>query len=239
MGWVKKVQNKCIDWASRNPLIFKYLSYSLNVLAVVIFVLWLLKKQIPKLTGIELEALFAVLSGAGVTLNQFNRKLYENSEYSPAEVLALGYVNNFLMPVIVQLKKRGETNPIICLYKPRKISELEDSNIENSEAELKNRNYTLDNINLDLKPVRARDILIIQKNATIKCYFDFPSTLLSLIDYIDYKIESKPNTSVIAIKTELEEILIKEFYSKLKFLLKQKKIRNNIKFCDNKLKIFK
>lgn len=235
---MKKFQNHLLDLAVNNIKIFTYLSYLLNTIAAVIIVFWFLKKSIPKLENYDLEALVTIVSFFAVTLNQLNRKLFERTEYSPADVLALGYVNNFLLPVITQLKEDGIKNPSLCIYKPSKINELEASNIDVIKAELRNKNYLLQEVKLNLKQARARDILTIQKNENKQIYFDFPNTLLSLLNYIDYKAESKPNTSPDKLKTELGIGLITKFYKKVEELAKEKRIYVNIKFCDADLNLF-
>lgn len=235
---MKKLQNYLLDLAVNNIKIFTYLSYLLNGIAAIIIVFWLLKKTIPRFENIELEALVTIVSFFAVTLNQLNRKLFERTEYSPADVLALGYVNNFLLPVITQLKEDGIKNPSLCIYKPNKINELEASNIDVIKAELRNKNYMLQEVKLNLKQARARDILTIQKNENKQIYFDFPNTLLSLLNYIDYKAESKANTSPDLLKTELGISLINKFYQKVEELAKEKRIYINIKFCDAGLNLF-
>lgn len=235
---MNKLQNYILELAISHIKIFTYFSYILNFLTATIILFWLLKKSIPNLEHIDLEALVTIVSFLAVTLNQLNRKLFEKTEYSPADVLALGYVNNFLVPVITQLKEDGIKKPSLCIYKPYKINELEGSNIDAIKAELRNKEYSLVEVKLNLKQARARDILTIQKNDSNQIYFDFPNTLLSLISYIDYKAESKANTSTDKIKTELGVNLIFEFYKKIEELAKEKRIYKNIKFCTADLKQF-
>jgi hypothetical protein len=235
---MKKLQNHLLDLAINNIKIFTYLSYILNVTTAIIIIFWLLKKTIPYFETIDLEALVTIVSFIAVTFNQLNRKLFERTEYSPAYVLALGYVNNFLLPVITQLKEDGIKNPSLCIYKPNKINELEANNIDIIKAELRNNSYLVQEVKLNLKQARARDILIIQKNQNKQIYFDFPNTLLSLLDYIDYKAESKANTSPDKLKTELGISLITEFYKKVEELSKEKRINSNIKFCNCDLNLF-
>jgi hypothetical protein len=235
---MKKLQNYLLELAVSHIKIFTYLSYFLNLLTGVIIIFWLLKKTIPKFENIELEALVTIVSFFAVTLNQLNRKLFEKTEYSPSEVLALGYVNHFILPVITQLKENGVKNPTLCIYKPNKINDLESSNIDAIKAEIKNKKYSLEEIKLNLKHARARDILYVQKNKGNQVYFDFPNTLLSLIDYIDYKVLSKANTSAYDIKNELGLKLISEFYKKVEELTNEKGFSKNIKFCKADLNIF-
>lgn len=235
---MRKIQNYFLELAINNILVFKYCSYILNIFAGIIIICWLLKKTIPQFGDIELEALVTILSILAVSLNQLNRKLFEKVEYSPADVLALGYVNHFILPVITQLKENGVKAPIVCIYKPKKINDLEPGNIDAIKAELKNKKYSLEEIKLDLKHSRARDILNIQKSKSKQVYFDFPNTLLSLISYIDYKVDSKANSSSDKIKAELGYQLISEFYIKVEELANEKGFAKNIKFCNADLKIF-
>lgn len=235
---MKKLQNNLLNFAANNIKFFTLLSYFLNAITAIIIVFWLLKKTIPYFENFDLEALVTIVSFFAVALNQINRKLFERTEYSPADVLALGYVNNFLLPVITQLKEDGIKNPSLCVYKPGKINELEASNIDVIKAELRNKNYLLQEVKLNLRQARARDILTIQKNENKQIYFDFPNTLLSLLNYIDYKAESKANTCSDKLKIELGISLITKFYSKVEELAKEKRIHKNIKFCDGDLNLF-
>lgn len=242
---IKWCQNWLLDLATNYIKVFTYMSYILNFIGAIVIILWLFKdiihiEEINPVIGtlrkLDLEALFTIITSLALIFNQLNRKLYERTEYSPADVLALGYVNNFLLPVITQLKEDGVKNPIIGIYKPTKINELEANNIDLIKAELRNKKYVLQEVNLNLKQARARDILTIQKNKTNQIYFDFPNTLLSLINYIDYKSESKANSSSEKLKAELGEKLITQFYNKIAELTKAKRI--NIKFCDSELDLF-
>ncbi len=235
---MKKVQNFLLDLALNNIKKFTYLSYIVNFLTVIVIVYWLLKKTIPQIGDVDLEALVTILSFVAVFLNQLNRKLFEKVEYSPADVLALGYVNNFLVPALSQLKQNGVRAPNICIYRPAKINELEPANIDNLKADLTNKNYSVIEIKLDLKQNRARDILNIYKNKRQQTYFDFPTTLLSLLLYIDYKADSKANFSADKMKAELGHRLLSEFYFKVDELAKDKRIENNIRYCDFNLEIF-
>lgn len=235
---MKKVQNFLLDLALDNIKKFTYLSYIVNILTGIVIIYWLLKKTIPQIGDVDLEALVTILSIFAASLNQLNRKLFEKIEYSPADVLALGYVNNFLVPALTQLKQNGVKTPNICIYRSAKINELEPANIDNLKADLKNRNYFITEIKLNLKQNRARDILNIHKNKKQQTYFDFPTTLLSLLLYIDYKADSKANFSADKMKAELGDRLLSEFYFKVDELAKDKRIENNISYCDFNMEIF-
>lgn len=235
---MKKIEITILKLAEQNLKLLKYSSYILNCFALIVLILWLLKLKVDYFANIELEALVVILSGSVVSLNQINRKLLEKIDYSPADALAFGYVNNFLLPAITQLKENGEVKPVLFIYKPEKISELIPSNIDIIKAELRNKSYSLGEINLAPKSARSRDVLTIQKNPDKQVYFDFPNTLLSLLNYIDYKIESKENNSNKSEKEELGKKLISEFYKRVNDLAVEKRINNNLKYCDSKMKLF-
>ncbi len=235
---MRKIETFILGLATQYLKLLRYLSYALNVLAGLTLFVWLLKIKVTRLENIELEALFAILSGVAVFLNQIYRRLFEETEYSPADALAFGYVNNFLLPVITQLKENGESNPVLYVYKPERINELLASNIDIIKAELKNKSYTLAEVNLNLKQARARDILTVQKSSDKQVYFDFPNTLLSLLNYIDYKIDSKANHSCDNVKVELGSKLISEFYEKVNELVVENRLAKSVKYCDANLKLF-
>ena len=185
--------------------------------------------------AIDLEALFVLLTTVAVFLNQLHRWLLAEAEYSPAYALALGYVNNFIEPAITQLIEDGINRPLLYIYKPEGISELYKPNIDRVKATIKNNSFELNELQLELKHGRARDILTIQKSKTKLIYFDFPNTLLSLSAYIDFKIESKANQSTDTEKKEFTKLLLSKFYNKVDELLKEKNIQNNIKYCNKNL----
>jgi hypothetical protein len=231
-----------LEWFKTNSGATKGISYILNTFSILILLLWIIKSQVEEFFNIkfliDIEAVFALISVFSVSLNHLLRKLLEDAEYSPAYALATGYVNNFVFPVITQLKEDGVKNPKLCIYKPKHFDELTSGNIDRVKAELKNKNYALEEVNLKLKHARARDILILNKMSKVHAYFDFPNTLLSLFAYVDYKIGSRPNTSLEEKKKKLISELIEEFYSKLTVLIEEKNLTRNIIYCDDTLNAF-
>jgi nucleotide-binding STING sensor domain-containing protein len=173
---------------------------------------------------------------AYIATEWYNKKV-EDAEYSPAYALAYGYVNNFLFPAITQILENDTETPKLCIYRPNDLEDLYPENIDRIKAEIKNRSFSINEIQLDLKQGRARDILTIEKSSLMRLYFDFPNTLTSLVGYVDYKVESVKNESVEQKKKELGDKLIKSFFSKLEELVKQKKFEQYIDYCDTQLNI--
>jgi hypothetical protein len=202
-------------------------------------VIWAFKSWIEKKFNItfiiDLEALLAITSLLTIGVNRILGKLLEEIEYSPAYALALGYFNNFILPVITQLKENGVINPKLCIYRPNHFDELSSINIDLIKAELVNKKYELVEINLKLKGARARDVLSLNKKSKLQTYFDFPNTLLSLYSYVDFKIGSSENSSIDEKKNKLIGRLIEQFYIKINELIKNNNLTNNITFKDNKL----
>lgn len=230
------MKRKAISFLVKNSNVIKFLSVILNVVASVALIMWLLNKDITIYKwSLDKEALFVILTSVAVLLNQFHKWLLTEAEYSPAYALALGYVNNFIEPVIAQLIEDGIKTPLIYIYRPKTISELYKTNIDKTKATIKNMQFDLTELQLNLKHGRARDILTIQKSKTKKIFFDFPNTLLSLSAYIDYKTSSGANQFNDKEKVKLTEELFEKFYSKINDLTKEKNLEEYIKYCDKKL----
>lgn len=216
----------------------KWGSWVVNTLAFLSLVFWLFKIPI-RIIGVEFdqEPVLVGLSLLFAFLNQSHRWLLNESEYSPAYALASGYVDNFLSPVITQLLEDGEKKPVIYVYKPKQISELFKNNVDRVKAEIKNNNFELSEINLSLKHARARDILVVEKSKTKKVYFDFPNTLLSLLNYVDYKVSSPDHSSSDKAKEKLTNDLVASFYDKVDELLSKVNMQSYVKYCDNELNL--
>jgi hypothetical protein len=227
---------RILSFLVKNSTLIRYLSIILNIVASVALVLWLFNKDII-IYGwtLDKEALFVILTCVAALLNQFHKWLLKEAEYSPAYALALGYVNNFIEPVITQLLEDGIKKPLIYVYQPKSISELYKSNIDKTKATIKNMEFDLTELQLNLKHGRARDILTIQKSKTKKVFFDFPNTLLSLSAYIDYKISSGANEFNDKEKLKFTEELFKKFYFKVNELVIEKNLKEYIKYCDKSL----
>lgn len=213
--------------------VIKWISWGVNILAVVVLGYWVSGTCIVIYSiTLDQEPLLAALTMLFALLNQVHQWLFVESEYSPAQALALGYVSNFLSPLITQLVEDGERNPTIYIYKPKQLMELEKDNLDRMKAEIKNKNFELNEVNMKLKNARARDILTIQKSKRNKVFFDFPNTLTSLVSYIDYKVRSNEDTTS---KKMLTQHLIDEFYETLDELANEYSIAKHLKYCDSNL----
>lgn len=216
----------------------KWGSWAVNVLAATALVFWLC--NIPIIANgstFEQEPVLVGLTMLAAVLNQIHRWLLQEAEFSPAVALACGYVNNFLSPVITQLKENGNRSPIIYVYKPAAFRELTPNNVDRIKADICNQKFELDKVDLTLKHGRARDVMIIQKSKTKMVYFDLPNTLLSLVDYVDYKVGSRPDSSAEKAKEKLTKELIATFYERVDALLEQEGIQDNVQYCDKELKL--
>lgn len=235
---MKQLGIKIGKWLLPHRKIIKWISRIINILGLIVLVLWITNKSITLLgTSFEHEPLFVGFTVLFAILNQAHRWLLNESEFSPAYALAFGYFNDFLLPVITQLKEGGNKSPIIYVYKPEIINELYKENVDKVKAEIKNMSFILTELNLSLKHGRARDVLLVQRSKTKKVYFDFPNTLTSIIPYVDYKIKSRENSCANETKQKLIKDLIDKFYKKLQELIEEGNINENIIYCDKHLNL--
>lgn len=233
---MRKFRSRFIEYLIGKRKVIKYISWISNVGAILVLILWCLKKNIALAgTTYDHEPIFVVLTGIFAGLNQLHQWLLEESEYSPAHALAVGYVKNFISPTITQLMQDGTKNPIIYVYRPKCITELYSGNISRVRSKLKQNSFTLMDINLSSQSARARDIILIEKSSTKKVYFDFPNTLTSLVSYVDYRIGSNQNSNSEKKKDEFTEELIEKFFTKVDELLTKENIQGNIRYCDQTL----
>ncbi len=169
-------------------------------------------------------------------LNEFGSRL-EEEEYSLAYALAYGYVNNFVEPLLSELMRVSADEgkaPVLLIYIPEKLAELEPRNIDRVIAKIRMRNMKDEVVNLQFKEGRARDILTVS-SGTDRMYFDFPNTLLSLNSLIDFKVESRKNNFSEAEKLRMGRENIQRFRSVVGQLLEQKDLQNYVRFVDRNL----
>lgn len=235
---MNQIGTKIGKWLLPYKKAIKWISRIVNILGLIVLALWVSCTSI-KFFDVEVdhEPLFVMFTVIYALLNQVYRWLLNESEYSPAYALAAGYFNNFISPVVTQLKEDGIKTPVIYIYKPEVINELFKENVDRIKAEIRNNSFELSEINLSLKHGRARDVLQVQKSKTKSVYFDFPNTLTSIIPYVDYKVNSRENNTSEEAKRKLIEELIGKFYDKLDELIKIENISYNIKYCDKKIKL--
>ena len=169
-------------------------------------------------------------------LNEFGSRL-EEEEYSLAYALAYGYVNNFVEPLLSELLRISADEgkpPVLLIYMPGKLAELEPRNIERVLAKLRLRNVKEEVVNLQFKEGRARDILTVSSGSD-RMYFDFPNTLLSLNSLIDFKVESRKNKFSETEKEQMGKENIMRFRSVVEQMLDRKDLTFYVRFVDRNL----
>lgn len=168
-------------------------------------------------------AIGLIAAASSAILKKYNDKL-EQEKFCTANALAVGYVNNFIEPILTQLIKNNK-NSKLYIFIPEKLSDLYPKNIDRLIAELKVRNLSNKTINVKLDEGRGvRDIMSIINANGDNVYLDFPSTLLTLNILIDYKIESKKNSFNEKEKARLGKLYIAKFKETTQTLLEEKNL---------------
>ena len=200
--------------------IFQIILWSASFILSLIWIFW----TNPPFEPEPLTFAFGLIAVASTAiLNKYNNKL-EQEKFCTANALAVGYVNNFIEPVLTQLIKNKKKS-ILYIFIPERISDLYPKNIDRLVSELKERNLSNKTINIELDEGRGvRDIMTIINANGDNVYFDFPSTLLTLNILIDYKVESKKNSFNDKEKTLLGELYIEKFKETTQELLKEKNL---------------
>lgn len=178
--------------------------------------------------------LLGLISGA-ITglLNEYSQRLAKE-EFSTSYALAYGYVNNFLEPAITELlRKDGKLQ--FYIYLPERLNELEPKQIERTLIKMREKNFLNSTITLAMNEGRPRDILLISKSPGEAVYFDFPTTLLTLNSYIDYKVESKGESFSEEEKVKLGVEYIHKFKQALSEMVEAKGLKEFIKVTDKNL----
>lgn len=164
--------------------------------------------------------ILGLVSGAVSTMVHQYGELLEKEEYSTSYALAYGYVNNFLLPTLDKIKDSGE--PLIYIYMPEALDELKSYQVKDTMRRVRKMGFRERVINLNFDEGRARDIIVISRNAR-KIYFDFPKTLLTLESYIDYKSSSSRNSFDDETKLQLGKKYIELFKKHMIELLKDQR----------------
>lgn len=195
--------------------------------------MWAFAKN-PPFEPEPVTVLLGLISGA-ITglLNEYSQRLAKE-EFSTSYALAYGYVNNFLEPAITQLLKQNSKLKFY-IYLPERLSELEPKQVERTVVRMKEKNFSNQIINLELNEGRPRDILLISKGDGDSVYFDFPTTLLTLNSYIDYKVESRSGSFAEDDKVKMGVEFISKFKEALLTMIEKKGLQEYISFADRNL----
>lgn len=214
---------------------------------VLLFVLWLCTfaavlvwafVKDPPFDPEPVTVLLGLVSAAVTALlNEYSARL-SKEEFSTAYALAYGYVNNFLEPVLTQLMKRSDgSRPGMVIYLPERLTELEPSSIERLMARLREKKLTSKAVNVELSGGKARDLLTIYKSDTDFIYFDFPTTLLTLNSYIDYKMESGKDSFGEEQRLKMGREYIEKFKEAMVKMMEEKQIAEYVSFTDQSLQL--
>lgn len=139
-----------------------------------------------------------VVAGLIASASSAILKRYEDElrleEFCTADALAMGYVNNFLEPVLTQLIKEGKS-PFVIIFIPKTLVELQPKNIDRMLGELRKSALNDEVLSVKLDEGRGwRDIMSIRGNVKEEFFIDFPSTLLTLQPLIDFKVSSQKDS---------------------------------------------
>lgn len=196
-------------------------------------IVWAFVKN-PPFEPEPVTVLLGLISGA-ITglLNEYSQRLAKE-EFSTSYALAYGYVHNFLEPAVTQLLKK-DNKLQFYVYIPERLSELEPKQIERTLIKMREKNFYNNTISLEMNEGRPRDILLVSKGSGDSVYFDFPTTLLTLNSYIDYKIESKSGSFAEEDKIKLGAEFINKFKDALLKMMETKGLMDYVRLTDKNL----
>lgn len=193
--------------------------------------LWIFVEPLPKQFD-KLVGLIGVL-GIGLTAAVKSwRKRLEDEEFSAPFALAYGYAQ-FLKRIITAI---NDSNCVDCLprmyvYMPRSFAELSPNAIKAIEHRIEAANFRVDHFVASNQAVY--NILRQQQNTGI--FYDFPRTLNTLQEWIDYKVPSESDSFGSREKGEMERKYISHFREKLEDLVRREALDDYIFFTDREL----
>ena len=199
------------------------------------------------ISGIEIfiepepvTVLLGLASGAVATLSKKYENAIEAEKYSVANVLAQGYVKNFVEPVVTQLKKDNPGRKIqFYIFVPNLLSELTPKAIDRWKSDLIEKGFKSNTMKVKLSEGRGlRDVMTVSNSDSKDVYFDFPNTLFSLTNFVEYKMNSPQNSLNTEEKNQLGKAYIKKFQEQLIQELEELRLYPDVvKLTDCELKI--
>lgn len=188
-----------------------------------------------------LTVICSLISIAVTGLVKFYSAALDRENFSAAHVLAKGYVNNFIEPVVTQLLKdsaKGE-KPLFCIFIPDSLCDLDVKSIDRFKKKLVDKGLLHNTKGVKLSEERGiRDVMTISNSKYPNLYFDFPNTMRSLNDYIDYKLESNKDSLNTEQRNKLGKKYIEHFKEQLIESLKEKSLYPEyVKFTDYNFEI--
>lgn len=202
-------------------------------------------EPIAGLLGMTSTAVTWLYSQAARRLEQNRRALAQTraelaeERYSLAHALAFGYVHNFLEPALTRLLHRAGVRAAelrFYVYLPDDLAELEPDATERTLARLRGLGFTTGAVQLDLNPARPREVLTLWRSEDEPPrYFDFPTTMLTLRQLVDYRLETRPNSLPDRARRELGRTYIAEFRGELERHLRDKDLTRHVVLVDRTL----
>lgn len=219
--------NRTIQLIARGLLVLLWLSM------FVVGIFWVTGTELPFDPGSVTFLLGLVSTALTVLVNLYDKSL-RAEEYSTAHALADGYFFNFLEPALTRLITRHGEDFRFYVYIPEEFSELGKHGIERTLARLRSADYSSEVINLELEEGRARDLLTITGRDGNR-YFDFPNTLMTLRNLVDFKAGERGKGFNERLWHEKSLEYIEQFRQRLLLQLGKSHLSQHVTLTDRKL----
>ncbi|MEL7587236.1 MAG: STING domain-containing protein [Prolixibacteraceae bacterium] len=217
-------------------IVVKWILWSLLLAFTVIWILGIDFPYEPE----PITVLLGFSVGAVTALAKKYENVIDEEKYSVAHVLAQGYVKNFVEPVITQLQKDNPGKKIqFYIFVPGILSELTPKSIDRWKSQLIEKGFKPNTLKVKLSEGRGfRDVLTVSNSDSRHVYFDFPTTLYSLTNFVEYKFSSPKDSLNIKGKNELGREYIRQFQEQLIAELQELRLYPDVvKLADCDLKI--
>jgi hypothetical protein len=220
------------------PLTVKIFLYFLLLLSSLCVCFWIKGRRIFTFEPEPITVLLGVMISLTYLLNDHYKDFVKDERFNGvAEVLAQGYVNNFIEPVVTSLinerAKKGVSrdNLKLYVYIPDEIKDMEVGKIERIKSDLRVAGFKTEPVPINIKG-RARDILTISGTGE-DLYFDFPATINSIDPYIKYLFEEGIENYSEYRYRKISQKIIEVFERQVSKMIKSKDIHNQVVFTHN------
>jgi hypothetical protein len=182
----------------------------------------------------SLLELLGSLSVASVAVNE----VYDRwaKKFGAAQVLAIGYIENCIEPVVQGLLKKYPLPAVIkpvYIFIPPGINSVNNASVNTllHEAEFTRQKETVRVITPNREDMEIAVITNVRSKK--QYYFDVPNTLSSLKALIDYKLKKKANSRSDKEKETLEKKYLEIFRKEVERLVSEKELGNKVKVIDS------
>jgi len=226
--------------------IFRVATVAILFLSAGLAVLWFFWDDLPlEPILVILGLIYAEVPLLGRWIIQRLDKELTREKLSMPYALAYGYLTNYLAPVVKQLRREAGPRARdlrFYVYLPRALDELSGESINEILGELESRSYQVEVVELEFPgSKRRRDFRTARRlprdfdaEETVK-YFDFPTTLLTLEQAVEYKLDTREGAFPFRQREKLGKEYIEHFRMQLEDMLnthKYEAIRDNIVIVD-------